>query len=710
MTDEMKEQLEIIKSPEYKRQKSKTPEEQRLAEIRALKKERAHNNARIKAELVALGEMPTKRKPPKRPIKAEDKIDKFERDINEKLTHIIETVVRDNDGDSPNHFADLPTKADIASLAADNDQIARVGSDVADLKDALKALLLQMSRTSIEDDDSLLKAASSIGAAHSAAAMDSRQIGGAGPDVVELKDTLESLVLQVKNLNSKDDNLDAVSKAESMDESKIERVGADVADLKESMQALILQMSKPFLPDENHSVMNKVDSVIENRQFEQVSNEVASLKDTLESLVSQMKNLNSKDENLDAISKAESMDESKIERVSADVADLKESVQALILQMSKPSLPDENHSVMNKIDSTADSRQIEQVSNEVASLKDTLESLVLQVKDLNSKDENHRAMSRAESMNESKIERVGADVANLKETIQTLILQMSKPNSRDESHCFNRPVYKESMPCYHHVRTPQCMLQHAVPHQPQVSIQAAGQAGNAEMDKMRMEMSDVKDAVNSLTHSFSSYNMGKMHSAVDALKGNSHSQMNCQPQVAPVVLQPQPQPIQPQPVYFQPQAASSQPIIVNTPPQAVQQPQAQPIILNGVPPQVCTQPHENRVSLTNNHMYPKAQPQLSEYSSRSAMFQSGPDVLDGGVSHQPFIRSTIHNGASPLFGHEHIQENNVSQVSHERPQIQPMQAEQAIVKQDSASNESSGLAAMLARMSATLDELVDDMK
>ena len=567
----MKEQLQIIKSPEYKRQKSKTPEEQRLAEIRALKKERAHNNARIKAELVALGEMPTRRKPPKRPIKAEEKIDKIERDINEKLTHIIETVVRDNESDNLNQLADLPTKADIASLAADNGQIAQVGANIADLKDTLKILLMQMSKPP-KNDDNLSKTAT-LGEAYVTAATDNR----------------------------------------------LERVGTDIADLKESMQMLISQISKPnYLHDENCSAIDKTNSAMGNRQIEQSSTNTADLKDTLESLILQMKNLYSRNENQLVLGKVDSPDNSQIERVSADVAGLKES-------------------------------------------------------------------------------------------IQTLILQMSKPNFRDESQCCSKSNHNEIIAACYHMRTPHCVLQHTVqsPH-PQIPFHhLRGQMDNAEMDKVRTEMSDVRDAVNSLTHAFSSYNMGKMHSAVDALKGNPHSTMHYQQQAAPAAYQSQFQPIQPQPLYFQPQAAS-QPIIVNTPPQTVQQPQTQPIIVGGASPQACTQPHENHVSLTNNHMYPQTtQAAQPEYSLRSAFYQPRADII-GTVQPQPqsSFQSAIHNGTSPL-GHENIQENNISQINHER--LQP-QAQQTIEKQDSSNKESSGLAAMLAKMSATLDGLADDMK
>ena len=153
-------------------------EEQRLAEIKALKKERAHNNARIKAELLARGEMPDKKRkaplrqnavqnsePAQRPqAKSEmatsvtsshsrreefemreieiqkQRLEQIERDLNAKLAH-IEAVTRYQ---SQPHM-NPPSGIILASNGMpDQKEIVKVRSEISEIYGAIQMLATQI--------------------------------------------------------------------------------------------------------------------------------------------------------------------------------------------------------------------------------------------------------------------------------------------------------------------------------------------------------------------------------------------------------------------------------------------------------------------------------------------------------------------------------------------------------------------------------------
>jgi len=97
-----------------------------------------------------------------------------------------------------------------------------------------------------------------------------------------------------------------------------------------------------------------------------------------------------------------------------------------------------------------------------------------------------------------------------------------------------------------------------------VCCQQNGRIDKGEIEKVKSEILEVKDAVNSLTKSFDSYNMGKMHGVLESLRNpGNQPQPQPQPQVQPVIVQTPPQQILHQ--QMQPQQAPAQ----QTPPPPV---------------------------------------------------------------------------------------------------------------------------------------------
>ena len=124
--------------------KAMTAEQLRQQKIRALKKERAANNARVKKELMTLGETYQDRKPPKQPMPAtvgedlflgvtneqREQLLKIEKQLQERLSH-VQTVIHQqaNPGATPmQHIAVMPnghpTETEVAKARQEIHQLA----------------------------------------------------------------------------------------------------------------------------------------------------------------------------------------------------------------------------------------------------------------------------------------------------------------------------------------------------------------------------------------------------------------------------------------------------------------------------------------------------------------------------------------------------------------------------------------------------------
>ncbi|MCL2370211.1 MAG: hypothetical protein FWC80_03170 [Firmicutes bacterium] len=335
--------------------------------------------------------------------------------------------------------------------------------------------------------------------------------------------------------------------------------------------------------------------------------------------------------------------------------------------------------------SSADNSEIKQMREDVADLKGAIQALVMQREKQNAQvAEANRAdlASGGKTADNSEITQVRADVANLTGAMQMLVTHLAKPNTHTEtghcSSCSGRLAHMETAACYHarmpygvapqFIQLPHMQTQPLQAPQPQVIYQPSHQSDNGEMDRMRSEMSDVKDAVNNLVHTFSSYNLSKANSVA--------------PQVPPQIIVNTPPP-------QQVQQAPAQPIILNgtTPPQGNGHTSVQPIIINSGPP------HGNGQSGTN---YGNGQPGAHNvlYTHHTHM-QKHPE--------QP-TNIFNRNGASDFAKPDPMSKYNGNGANGAgQSKSQPESATSACVG-------SSGLSAKLAKMCVTLDGLCEDIK
>ena len=112
-------------------------EELRKARINALKKERANNNARVKAELMALGVKFADRKPPPSPFRRMDdtemlqRIKNVENSMNNKLSH-IESVV--------SYQANPLTNREVLA----SNELTLIRGEISEMQEAITALANQV--------------------------------------------------------------------------------------------------------------------------------------------------------------------------------------------------------------------------------------------------------------------------------------------------------------------------------------------------------------------------------------------------------------------------------------------------------------------------------------------------------------------------------------------------------------------------------------
>jgi len=204
---------------------------------------------------------------------------------------------------------------------------------------------------------------------------------------------------------------------------------------------------------------------------------------------------------------------------------------------------------------------------------------------------------------------------------------------------------------------------------PQVIYQPGSQADNIEIDKMRSEMSDVKDAVNNLAHAFNSYNLNKANSAA--------------PQTPPQIIVNTPPP-------QQVQQAPAQPIILNgaTPPQGSGHTSVQPIIINSGPP-----PHGNGQSGTP---YGNGQP-----GTHNVLYTHHTHLNKHPEQPTNIFNRNGANGFAQPDPMSMYNGNGASGTAQPKSQPEPATA---------VYTGSSGLSAKLAQMCATLDGLCEDIK
>lgn len=167
----------------------------------------------------------------------------------------------------------------------------------------------------------------------------------------------------------------------------------------------------------------------------------------------------------------------------------------------------------------------------------------------------------------TEIEKVRCEVAEVQGTMNMLARFLATQNVKvvDPQPYIQKLAHVEAVAC--------CQARThygAVPHQyiqatPYVALQSNGQPKNSEIEKVKTEVVEVKDAVNSLAKAFDSYNMGKMHGAIESFKNNQ------------------------QPIYMQQPQPQIQPVIVQTPHQQVH---GQPVIVNTVPTFTQPEPHQ----------------------------------------------------------------------------------------------------------------------
>ncbi|MCL2570578.1 MAG: hypothetical protein FWE16_05260 [Firmicutes bacterium] len=224
----------------------------------------------------------------------------------------------------------------------------------------------------------------------------------------------------------------------------------------------------------------------------------------------------------------------------------------------------------------------------------------------NTKPPKDLTLTSAGMPDETEISKVRCEVAEVSGAMHMLAQFLASQNVKviNPQPYINKLAHIESVACCQ-ARVPY----NAVPHQyvqtmPQVLMTPTGQVDTSEIDKVKTEVLEVKDAVNSLAKSFDSYNLGKMHGAIESLRGNHqpviYPQQQIQPQAQPIIVQAQPQ--------QQSQPNGGQPVIVN----------------NTVPGFTQPQPHQVPPA---HHMPPEQQQQGS--SGLAEMLAQMGKKLDG---------------------------------------------------------------------------------
>jgi len=148
----------------------------------------------------------------------------------------------------------------------------------------------------------------------------------------------------------------------------------------------------------------------------------------------------------------------------------------------------------------------------------------------------------------TEIEKVRCEVAEVQGAMNMLarFLASQKANVVDPQPYIQKLAHIEAVSCCQ-ARVPYNAVPHQyVPTTPQV-VMLNGQVDNSEIDNVRSEVAEVKGAINSLAKAFDSYNMGKMHGAIETFKGHA------QPQHTPTPII----------IGSQPQQQAGQPVIIN---------------------------------------------------------------------------------------------------------------------------------------------------
>jgi len=130
------------------------------------------------------------------------------------------------------------------------------------------------------------------------------------------------------------------------------------------------------------------------------------------------------------------------------------------------------------------------------------------------------AIENSGKVDETEISKVRSEVAEVQGAMNMMakiLASQNVPGVIDTQPYINKLAHIEAVACCQS-RVPY----NAVPHQyvqaaPQVLVTPTGQVDNSEIDKVRSEVIEVKDAVNSLAKAFDSYNMGKMMGAIESL-------------------------------------------------------------------------------------------------------------------------------------------------------------------------------------------------
>jgi len=269
-------------------------------------------------------------------------------------------------------------------------------------------------------------------------------------------------------------------------------------------------------------------------------------------------------------------------------------------------------------------QQMAQMEREINEKLAHIESIIKYQSQPNSTPPNGISLAENLMPDASELLKVRYEVSEIQDAIQMLagfLKTQNAPKILDPQPYIQKLAHVEAVTCCQ-ARVPY----NATPHQyvqtpPQVLMQN-GQIDNKEIDKARTEIAEIKDAVNSLAHAFSSYNMGKMHGTVDSISHKNNSFHPSQTQI--------PQHFPQQPIFIQtpshPQHAQ-QPVFVHV--QPLQQPGNQPIS----PP---TQLHHqvqpvyppNNMQIPETHSPSSFQPENPQTSGLTEMLAKMSTKLD----------------------------------------------------------------------------------
>jgi len=226
------------------------------------------------------------------------------------------------------------------------------------------------------------------------------------------------------------------------------------------------------------------------------------------------------------------------------------------------------------------------IKEQASEMLEHIEKLVSYQAKPNAKPPQDISVTESGKPDSTEISKVRCEVAEIQGAMNMLARFLATQNVKviDPQPYIHKLAHMEAVTCCQ-ARVPY----NAVPHKyvqvtPQVMLQPNGQPDNSEIDKVRAEVREVKNAVKSLSKSFDSYNMGKMHGNLESLKASSaqpiiYPQQQSQPQVQPIIVNtPQPQQVQTQPIIMQAppqQNSSGQPVVINNSMPGFTQPETQ---------------------------------------------------------------------------------------------------------------------------------------